>query len=235
MTVYTTLKRMSAFDPSKGTLEKLLFKLNKTRLDNEPLPLVQILEINGLNEALWFTRTVFPEHRKKVVEFTIRCAESVLHNFEKQFPNEPAPKLAIQAAKDYLKCNRFVSYFFRFKLASAENSAEEVARFTTWVYGEANKAYDKALNLRFCNQKKCFSTFDDKKTWDTEKAAIAAARDAADGAKATMSAAWAAVYAVRVTRAPMTPAYSCAKEAAKAAGESFSQKLFREIFGKITI
>ncbi len=234
MTVYTTLNRLSAFDPSKGTLEKLLFSLNKTRLDNEPLPLVHILKINGLNEALWFTRTVFFEHRKKVIEFTIRCAENVLHNFEKQFPNEPAPRLAIQAAKDYLKCNRFVSYFFWFKLASAENSAEEVARFTTWVYEEAKSAYDYDLNYKF-KRENYFSTFDDKKNWDTEKAALTAAKDAVDVAEATMNAAWAAVYAVRVTRADMTAAYHCAKGAAKAAGESFSKSLFMEIFGKTAI
>lgn len=103
MTVYTTLNKIRAFEPPKSLWEKLLSSLGKTAPDDKPLALVSILESIGLDGALWCTRTVFNEHREKIVEFAIRCADNVLPIFEKKVPNDHRPRLAIQAAKDYLE------------------------------------------------------------------------------------------------------------------------------------
>jgi len=101
MTVYTTLNKISAFVTHKS-LDKLLSSLGKAQADDEPLALVSILESNGLRDALWCIRTVFDQHREKIIQFAILYAENALLIFEKEFPNEKRPRLAIQAAKDYL-------------------------------------------------------------------------------------------------------------------------------------
>lgn len=68
-------------------------------------PIIDILTNCGLDDALHSINTLIPNDKDKIVLYAIRCAENVLHIFENVFPNEKAPRLAIEAAKDCLNGN----------------------------------------------------------------------------------------------------------------------------------
>lgn len=59
---YTTLNALRAHSPCWSGWTKLLTHLGKTKADDEPLPLLTILESNGLDDALWCLRALLPEH-----------------------------------------------------------------------------------------------------------------------------------------------------------------------------
>jgi hypothetical protein len=76
--ITTTLNRIRAHRPCKHGWEKLLAGLGKTTADDEPLPYARIVEINGLEDALWACR-VEPQHAKEWRLFAVWCARQVEH------------------------------------------------------------------------------------------------------------------------------------------------------------
>jgi hypothetical protein len=56
MTITTTLNRIRAHKPCHDGWRKLLSGLGKTAADDEPLPFARIVEINGIDDALWCCR-----------------------------------------------------------------------------------------------------------------------------------------------------------------------------------
>jgi len=86
MTTYTTtLNDIRAASPCKDGWEKLLSHLGKTKADDEPLPLLTILDSNGLDDALWvLSNAMQPEHDRLSRHFQAWCTEPVLHLFEEK-------------------------------------------------------------------------------------------------------------------------------------------------------
>jgi len=76
--ITTTLNKIRNHGPCEGSWKKLLTHLGKTKADDEPLPLVTILDLLGLGDALWCCRTV-PEHDKEWRLFALWCAQQVRH------------------------------------------------------------------------------------------------------------------------------------------------------------
>jgi len=76
--ITTTLNAIREQNPCADSWTKLLKHLGKTKPDNEPLPFVTILDSNGLDDALWCTRTA-PEHAKIWRLFAVWCARQVQH------------------------------------------------------------------------------------------------------------------------------------------------------------
>jgi len=76
--ICTTLNKIRAHSPCEEGWEKLLKHLGKTKADNEPLPLLTILESNGMDDTLWCLRSV-PEHDKEWRLYAIWCARQVQH------------------------------------------------------------------------------------------------------------------------------------------------------------
>lgn len=74
--IYTTLKAIKEHSPCAEGWRKLMKHLGKSTVDNEPLPLVEILKSNGLNDAIWCFRAV--DH-KNVRLYAIACAREVQH------------------------------------------------------------------------------------------------------------------------------------------------------------
>lgn len=74
---YTTLSKIKRNDPCREGWLRLLNGLNKTQADEEPLPLVRILDINGLDDAIWALRTLGPEHINTIYGYAVDCAERV--------------------------------------------------------------------------------------------------------------------------------------------------------------
>ena len=79
--ITTTLNRIRAHKPCEDGWRKLLAGLGKTEPDDEPLPFARILEINGLNDALWACRAA-PDHARTWRLFAVWCARQVEHLME---------------------------------------------------------------------------------------------------------------------------------------------------------
>jgi len=83
----TTLARIRANRPCREGWEKLLAHLGKTKADDEPLPLLTVLDSNGLDDALWVLSFAMPDDRL-TRHFQAWCADQVLHLFEDERPND---------------------------------------------------------------------------------------------------------------------------------------------------
>jgi hypothetical protein len=105
---------------------KLLNHLNKTQSDDEPLELRTILESNGLNDTIWAMQAVDGKD-KEIRLFAADCAELVLPIYEKEFPLDNRPRLAIQAARDYANGLITLEEFSAAWAASAASAASAAA------------------------------------------------------------------------------------------------------------
>ena len=88
----TTLAKIRECRPCQSSWKRLLDGLGKSEADDEPLPYASILEICGLNDALWATRT--EEDFGWVQELLMKFA---LH--EKQGQNSDGSELQWQEAE----------------------------------------------------------------------------------------------------------------------------------------
>lgn len=74
----TTLNKIRTHSPCQSGWTKLLKHLGKTEADDEPLSFKTILESNGLDDALWCTRSA-PEYNKEWGLYAVWCARQVQH------------------------------------------------------------------------------------------------------------------------------------------------------------
>jgi hypothetical protein len=74
----TTLNKIRVHSPCKEGWQKLLRGLGKTAADDEPLWIDQILDINGLDDALWCLRAVAGCDRE-IRLYAVWCARRVQH------------------------------------------------------------------------------------------------------------------------------------------------------------
>ena len=85
----TTLDEIRSKRPCIDGWGKLLASLGKTAADNEPLPLLSVLDSNGLGDALWVLSFVMqPEHDRLSRHFQAWCAKQVLYLFETKHPTD---------------------------------------------------------------------------------------------------------------------------------------------------
>jgi hypothetical protein len=83
----TTLARIRAASPCEEGWRKLLTHLGKTAADEEPLPLMAVLDSNGFDDALWVLFCAMPTDRLER-HFQAWCADQVLRLFEAERPND---------------------------------------------------------------------------------------------------------------------------------------------------
>ena len=76
--IHTTLNSIRKHNPCANGWAKLLAYLSKTGPDDEPLPLVTILDSNGLNDAMWALRAVTGEDAR-IRRYGVWCARQVQH------------------------------------------------------------------------------------------------------------------------------------------------------------
>ena len=74
----TTLNAIREHGPCRSGWTKLLAHLGKTQADDEPLPILTILESNGLDDALWALRAV-KGHDREIRLYAVWCARQVQH------------------------------------------------------------------------------------------------------------------------------------------------------------
>ena len=108
--IHTTLNRIRKHSPCQSGWERLLRHLGKTTADDEPLPLLTILNSNGLDDCLWCLRSV-PEHDREWRLFSVWCARQVQHlmtdkrsldalDVAEKFANGQATNEELAAARD---------------------------------------------------------------------------------------------------------------------------------------
>ena len=74
----TTLKAIREHGLCESGWVNLLGALGKTKADDEPLSLLEILKSNGLDDALWCLRAV-DGHDKEIRLYAVWCARQVQH------------------------------------------------------------------------------------------------------------------------------------------------------------
>jgi len=80
----------------------LLKGLGVTRASKKPLPLERILEINGLDDALWALRAV-EGHDGAIRLFACYCAKYAIDIYERASPDEKRPRQAIETAERFAR------------------------------------------------------------------------------------------------------------------------------------
>ena len=73
-----TLNKIKAHSPCESGWKKLLAAQGKTKADDVPFPMSNILDSNGLDDCLWAIRCL-PEHNNLWRKYAVWCARQVEH------------------------------------------------------------------------------------------------------------------------------------------------------------
>ena len=70
---------------------------------DKPFPLLEVLDNNGLHDALWALHYCRPKtERNRIARlFACDCSERALPSFEKQYPEDKRPRLTIEVARRF--------------------------------------------------------------------------------------------------------------------------------------
>ena len=146
----TTLAAIRAAHPCEDGWRKLLGHLGKTAADDESLPLLTVLDSNGLDDALWVLSKAMPDDRL-ARHFGAWCAEQVLHLFEAGRPDDLRPRQAISVARDdgataeqRAAAEDAAWAAARAARAAAEDAAEDAAWAALWAARAAARAAAEA-------------------------------------------------------------------------------------------
>jgi hypothetical protein len=118
----TTLNKIRSHDPCGSGWRKLLKHLGKTEADDEPLPLLTVLESNGLDDALWCLRAV-DGRDKEIRLFAVWCARQMQH-----LMTDPRSIAALDVAEKFAN-----GAATRDELAAARDAAGDAARSAAGV------------------------------------------------------------------------------------------------------
>ncbi len=99
---FASLRKAGACPERYRVLAKFKGSVRKWGKD-KPFPLVEVLESNGLDDALWAFRCCEPiDERDRLSKlFACDCAERVLYLYEKEYPKDGRPRQAIEIARKF--------------------------------------------------------------------------------------------------------------------------------------
>ena len=171
--MFTTLNAIRKYSPDESFWVKLLACLGKTKADDEPLSIIDIIKSNGLRAAIWCLRAV-DGHDKEIRLFAIWCARQMQH-----FIKDKRSLDALDVAEAFANGDASKG-----ELELAWNSARDAAWFAWSVasYTDRDATWDATLDVALAASAA------------VKAAAKAAARAAALAASA---ASWAAADATR--------------------------------------
>lgn len=151
--------------------------------DEQSIPLVTILEINGLRDALWALRAT-KVSGNALRHFAADCAESVLPIFEATYPGDSRARTAIETARRY--ADGLASNDALAVATKAAETAVREAETSAWAAKYSAKA---AWAPAWAAKAAAWVAGDF--AWTTGRAAEAAAKvaEAATAAEATFAAA----------------------------------------------
>jgi hypothetical protein len=99
----TSLEKLKDADACVDRYAHLRRALGKGFAMTSDLTLIRILELNGIDDALWALDNAVDGGGKICRLFAADCAEHVLHIFLKVRPNDSRPADAIKAARSYAR------------------------------------------------------------------------------------------------------------------------------------
>ena len=130
-TICTTLNALRRHHPCKPGWDRLLRGLGKTRSDDESLTLVRILEINGLDDALWCLQALPSEHNRRIRQLAVRFARDVQH-----LMTDPRSINALDVAERYANGLVTEKELKTAWAADVEIHAKQIAHFIRFCSGE---------------------------------------------------------------------------------------------------
>jgi hypothetical protein len=141
----TTLNKIRKNKPCTEGWEKLLRSLGKTKADDEPVSIIQVLDSNGLDDALWCLRAV-SGHDREIRLFAVWCARQVEHlmkdqrsmdalNVAERFANGDASQVELDAAESAAWAAALA--LRRPSRNAAEAAAESAAESAAWAAARA--------------------------------------------------------------------------------------------------
>jgi hypothetical protein len=122
----TTLNKIRAHSPCEKGWEKLLRGLGKTKGDDEPLWIDQILDINGLDDALWCLDAV-EGHDREIRLYAVWCARRVQH-----LMTDPRSVAALDVAERFARGEASGEELEQARMAAAAAAAAWAAR-SAWA------------------------------------------------------------------------------------------------------
>lgn len=160
-----TLAAIRNHEPCTDSWAQLLRHVGKTKADDTPVPLLTILDLLGLDDALWALRALPPEYAPACRLLACDFAESVLHLVPE---GEDRPRRAIETARRYAHGAATDRDLF-----AARDAARDAAWAAAWDAAGAparQAAWDAATEAAR------------EAAWDAARAAKNAARPAAEPA-----------------------------------------------------
>ena len=179
----TTLNQIRACSPCESGWKELLAHLGKTKADDKLLAIIQVLDSNGLDDALWCLRAVEGYEREKRL-YAVRCARAVQHlmtdqrsidaiDVAERYANGHATETELKVAAMAAGAAAWVSRSAAIAAAMAAGAAAWASMSAAWAASDAASGAASA-SVRAA-------------AWS----ARAAARNAAGDARAARAAAWA--------------------------------------------
>jgi len=162
--ITTTLNRIAARGPCSEGWEKLLKGLGKKRADDKPLAYARIVEINGIDDALWACRAE-PQYAREWRLFAVWCARQVEHLMTDQRSKNALDVAERYANGDAMNAELNAARDAAWAAAEAADAARAAARAAAWAAAWAAKAAARDAALAAA--------------WAAGAAAWDAARDAA--------------------------------------------------------
>ena len=133
--ITTTLNRIREHPQCKDELTNLLAGLGKTAADDDVLPFATILEVNGLDDALWCCRAE-PQYAKEWRLLMVAYARRVEH-----LSTHPSVKNAIDVAERYANGKATDEELYAAKAAVfSVRAAKSAARDAAMAAGNAARA-----------------------------------------------------------------------------------------------
>ena len=137
----TTLAIIKSYSPCAAGWRKLTKALDTTE-ETTVVSYAQILESNGIDDAIWALRC----DKMLAVEYALTCAESVLPIFEAEHPTDNRARAALESARLYLgdpteencvKCYAAAAAAYAAYAAYAANAAAAAAANAAYAFDKA--------------------------------------------------------------------------------------------------
>jgi len=141
--ICTTLNRIRAQAPCNGGWHKLLAGLGKAQADDDPLPYARIVEINGLDDALWAC-CAEPQYAREWRLFAVWCARQSL-----QYTDDWRVVAAVNIAERYAHgmATEAAAAAAWSAAAAAARAAWEAAETAAEAAAEATSAAEAAAGV----------------------------------------------------------------------------------------
>jgi hypothetical protein len=96
-----------------------------------PIPLTKVIEVCGLNDAVWALQCTTENSDKLARLFACDCAERVLPIFERRYPDDKRPRTCIEVSRRYA-IGQATDQERDAARAAARAAARDAARAAAW-------------------------------------------------------------------------------------------------------